>query len=124
MGGFEIELVADESEVDVAAREETAVVADFDDAAPVHDHDLISVTHCAQPVSDYDDCAAGSEVAKIGKHGALVVGIKGAGGFVEEKKLGIAINGPCEQQTLPLPTAQPLASAPTTVSTSFGSSRR
>src|SRR4029077_9373191 len=89
MGGFEVELVADESEVDVAARDETAVVADFDDEALVHDHDLIGVAHRAQAVSDYDDRAAGSEVSEIGKHGAFVVRLKGAGGFVEEQKLGI-----------------------------------
>ena len=89
MDGFEAELVADEPEVDAAARDEAAVGADFDDAALVHDHDLIGVAHRAQAVRDDEDRTAGRELAEIGKHGAFVVRIQGAGGFVQEKKFGM-----------------------------------
>ncbi len=76
-------------EVDAAARDELVVAPGFDDAALVHDEDLIAIGDGAEAVADENDGAVLFESAKRFDDEGLVLGIEGAGRFVEDEDGGL-----------------------------------
>jgi len=107
----QLELVLDEVEVVPTCLGERGVVADFDQLALLEDDDLVGVLDGGEPVGDDHGRPLGEEALHVLHDGALVVGIERAGRLVEEDVLGVLVDGPCDEDPLPLTLAEPVTVA-------------
>ena len=74
----------------------------------VQHHNLVRVAHRAEPVRHHHYGLSPVELVQVFHYLLLVVGIQGVGRLVKEEEFGILVNGPCYQQPLFLPLAEPI----------------
>src|SRR4051812_26367503 len=82
------------------------VSSHLDDPPVFNNDDHVGARNRAQPVSDNETRSSGHEMAKTFLDQSFTVSIEIAGGFVEDKHLGIGQHGAGDRQSLPLTATQ------------------
>src|SRR4051812_4524983 len=95
-----------EAMVGSATRDELCVRAAFDDLSAIHYENLVCVHDGREAVSDDEDCPTGEQTINGLLHESFRVGVQRGSGFVENEDGRIGQEGPCDRETLPLPTRE------------------
>ena len=83
------------------------MISDFRNASFVHHDNLVGILHGAEAVRHHHYGASQIEVVQVLHDHALVFGIEGIGGFVQEDVLRILVDGAGYEDALFLSLAQP-----------------
>src|SRR5690554_4534553 len=70
---------------------------------------VICIFNCTESMGDNNDRSISEKFLHAVHNGAFIIGVQGVCRFIKEKKLGILIYSPCNENTLTLPLADSIA---------------